>query len=266
MTVVGHEAVRQELERHLPPVTLLIGPRSVGKTTLARHLITHHRCHWSMDYGSLTAALAREIVESAPTRRTSLDVRVIDLDGSTEATQNILLKVLEEPPAHCRFILIATSRPMPTITSRAQVHEVGLLTDAQVSQILRDNCGISEHAADMAAARGRGQVAPAMASAEDRESDRITSVVSSAAKAAMQGNAAGAALSMALRGWTEEHTVVLRRWAAEAASGRWVVFSPEFAPGVTSAVALRVLQALSRYPSARNGAAVALAELRPGLH
>lgn len=262
--VVGHEAARAELESALPPVTLLIGPRSVGKTTLAHHLIFHHKCRWSMDYGKLTAALAREIVESAPIRRTALDIRVIDMDGSTEAAQNILLKVLEESPAHCRFILIASGQPLPTVVSRSQVYRVGLLTDAQVAQVLRENCGISsEHAANMAAARGRGQVAPAIAAAEDKEADRITSVVSAAVRAATQGNLGSSVMSLALRNWTDEHTVVLRRWAAEAASGRWVVFTQDFAPGVNRAAALGVLEALARFPAARTGPAVALSALRP---
>jgi DNA polymerase III delta prime subunit len=265
--LVGHEAIRAELEQALSPVTLLLGPRSVGKTTLAHHLIVHYQCRWSFDYGKLTATMAREIVNSSPIRRTSLDIRVIDLDGSTEAAQNILLKVLEEPPAHCRFILIASALPLPTVVSRSQVHRVGLLTDEQVAQVLRENCGISsEHAAAMAAARSRGQVAPAIAAAEHRESDRIISVVSSAVRAAAQGHMGAISLSMALRNWTDEHTVVLRRWATEAASGRWVIFTPDFAPGIRPTAALRVLEALSRYPGTRTGPAAALSTLRPKLY
>lgn len=264
MTTIGHEAVREELERNLPPVTLLIGPRSTGKTTLAHHLVRHHKCRWSMDYGQLTAGLAREVVESSPIRRSALDVRIIDLDNSTEAAQNILLKVLEEPPAHCRFILIASSPPLPTIISRSQVHRMGLLTDAQVARVLQEHCGVtSQHAAEMAAARARGQVAPAIASAEDKEADRVMSVVSAAIRAALQGDTGGAAMSLALRSWTEEHTVVLRRWATEAASGRWAVFTPGLAPGLPPAAALRVLEALSRYSGTRAGAAASLSELMP---
>jgi len=264
VTVIGHDSARAELERHLPPVALLLGPCSIGKTTLATHLIAHHRCHWSMYYGStLSAGLAREIVQSAPTRRSMLDIRIIDLDGSTEAAQNILLKVLEEPPPHCRFILVASREPLATITSRAQVYRLGLLTDEQVAQVLHKNAGIGEHAAAMAAARGRGQVAPAVAAAEDSEADRVTSAVALAVRAATQGSLGSSALSQALRSWTEEHTVVLRRWATEAASGRWVIFTQDFAPGVAPASALRVLESLSKVGAARTGPAVALSALLP---
>jgi DNA polymerase III delta prime subunit len=260
--IVGHEEARAALERSLPPVTLLMGPRSTGKTTLARHLADLH-AHGGTYCRRLSAAAAREIVEGAPVRPHGphLSVRIIDLDNSTEAAQNILLKVLEEPPSHCRFILIASRNPLATIISRSRTYRVGLLTDVQVAQVLSENCGISGHAAAMAAARGRGQVAPAIAAAEDKESDRITSVVAAAVRAAMAGG--GTPLDMALRNWTGEHTVVLRRWATEAASGRWVIFTQDLAPGLSRARALRVLEALSRFPEARTGPAVAMAELRP---
>jgi DNA polymerase III delta prime subunit len=258
--IVGHEEARAALERSLPPVALFTGPRSTGKTTLAKYLAAHHEATmWG--YGRLTSSMAREIVDTAPIRRAPLEVFIIDLDSSTEASQNILLKVLEEPPPHCRFILIASREPLATVVSRSRAYRMGLLTDEQVAQVLRENCGISEHPAAMAAARGRGQVAPAIAAAEDKESDRVTSVVAAAVRAAMAGG--GPPLDMALRNWTDEHTVVLRRWATEAASGRWVIFTQDLAPGLSRACAMRVMEALSRYPEARTGPAVALSELRP---
>jgi replication-associated recombination protein RarA len=257
--IVGHEAARAELERSLPPVTLLLGPKSVGKMTLANHLALHHKAAlWT--YRNLSAAVAREVVESAPVRRArAVEVSVIDLDGATDAAQNILLKVLEEPPGHCRFILVASRPPLPTIDSRARTYRLGLLTDDQVYLVLRQS-GASEHEAAMAAARGRGQVAPALDAVADKESSRVSSVVSAAVRAAASGGGPG--LDMALRNWTPEHTVVLRRWATEAASGRWAIFTPEFGSGVAPARAMRLLEVMSEYPEARTGAAVALAALK----
>lgn len=259
--IVGHEAVRGELESSLPPVTLLIGPPSIGKATLARHLLQFYSPCWSMDYGQLTAGLARQIVENAPVRHKPTDIRIVDLDGSTEAAQNVLLKVLEEPPPHCRFILLASRQPLATIMSRSRTFQLGLLTDEQVATVLMENCGVSsEHEARMAAARARGRVAQALAAVGDSESQRVVSVVATAVRAASSSD--GNAMDLALRNWTPEHTVVLRRWAAEAATGRWVWFSEDFAPGVSRSRAMRALQALSDYPDARTGPAVALTALR----
>jgi DNA polymerase III delta prime subunit len=259
--IVGHEAVRGELESSLPAVTLIIGPPSIGKATLARHLLQFSGPCWSTDYGNLTAGLARQIVEGAPVRHKPTDIRIVDLDGSTEAAQNILLKVLEEPPPHCRFILLASSAPLVTIVSRSRTFQLGLLTDEQVAAVLMENCGVrSEHEARMAAARARGQVARALAVVGDSESQRVSSVVATAVRAASSSDLNS--LDLALRNWTPEHTVVLRRWAAEAVTGRWVLFSEDFAPGIPRARITRVLQALSDYPDARTGPAVALTALK----
>jgi DNA polymerase III, delta subunit len=186
----------------------------------------------------------------------SVEVRIIDLDSSTEAAQNTLLKVLEEPPPHCRFILIASRYPLPTIASRSRVYRMGLLSSEQVAQVLRE-CGATEHEAAMAAARGRGRVAPALDAIADKEADRVTSVVAAAIRAAAAGD-----LSAVLRNWTPEHTVVLAKWATEAASQRWVIFTWDFAPGVSRESALRLLYVLSTYQGTRTGAAVALDVLR----
>lgn len=259
--IIGHEAARSALEGELPPVTLLLGPKSVGKTTLARHLAAHHSPGggpFLRYFERLSAGLAREIVQTAPILRRSPDICIIDLDNSTEAAQNILLKVLEEPPAHSRFILIASRVPLVTILSRARVYRLGLLTETQVALVLRQ-CGFSSPEAAQAAVRSRGQVAPAIEAAGDREASRITSVVAAAVRAASEGG--GTAVDMALRNWTPEHTKVLERWAMEKANGRWVYFTAEFAPRATQRGALNMLYVLGTY-DARTAPAVALDVLK----
>lgn len=254
--IIGHEQALFDLECGLPPVTLLLGPSSIGKTTLAVTVVNRLGCRLII-HPHLTADIARRVVETAPVRGWQ-QVYVLDLDNSTEAAQNILLKVLEEPPAHCRFILIASGSPLATIMSRSRVHRLGLLSDEQVEQVLRTQ-GIPPAQAAAAAPSGRGRVAPAMAAAGDKDAGRVTSVVAAAIRAAVAGG--GPAMDMALRNWTYEHTAVMRRWAVEASSQRWVAFSPDFAPGVTPRCAMRALEALSEYPDARTGPAVALAAL-----
>lgn len=256
--IVGHETARLALESDLPPVTLLLGPKSIGKTTLARHLAGQPGQN-AIYYEHLSAGVARSIVQGAPIRYTKIDVRVIDLDNSTEAAQNILLKVLEEPPPHCRFILVASRAPLLTVLSRARVYRLGLLTDGQVAQVLEQSGVAHGMEAQQAAVRARGQVAPALAAAGDREASRITAVVAAAIRTAVEGG--GSTLEMALRNWTPEHTAVLERWATERANGRWVYFTEELAPAATRQGAMRVLYTLSTY-DARTAPAVALGELK----
>jgi hypothetical protein len=253
--IVGHEAVRSLLERELPPVTLLLGPASVGKTALAGHAARYHHMT-SYRYESPSAALAREVVELVPRRLQGSGklAVIIGLDGTTVTAQNILLKVLEDPPPHVCFLLTASCPPLPTVSSRAVTHRVSLLSDEQVAEVLGQTCDRST--AVRCAPFGRGQVARALEAARDNGDDgRMRTVVAGVIRAARSGDGA---LENSLRSWQPAHAWCLRAWAEEAATGRWVRFSAAFAPGVTTAQARYVIEVLSRYEGARDAAAAAL--------
>lgn len=111
------------LERELPPATLLLGPDVPGMVRTARAVVRDHGVvPADLIVSRVTAPLARVFTEFAGTAPFGPFKAVIAaLDGATAQAQNILLKVLEEPPPGFRFILVATARPLPTITSRCQV-------------------------------------------------------------------------------------------------------------------------------------------------
>lgn len=112
------------LERDLPPATLLLGP---DPEQLVRAAVAALRKHSVVPADRavlrhVSAADARGIVKFAQTAPFGPFKAVIArLDGSAAQAQNILLKVLEEPPDTIRFILVATQRPLPTVVSRCQV-------------------------------------------------------------------------------------------------------------------------------------------------
>jgi DNA polymerase III gamma/tau subunit len=120
---------------------LFCGPRGCGKTTLAR-LISHAVGAADMDVHEINAADktgvddAREIIAKAPFAPMGgkSKVYIIDechrLSGSAEDS---FLKILEEPPKHCYFILCTTEpeKVKATIKSRAKVYEVKPLTVAE---------------------------------------------------------------------------------------------------------------------------------------
>ncbi len=221
-----YAAVRTELEFALPSVTLLLGPPPV-RLSLARLLCKHHRLGPVFETEKLTAFSARGIVQVVPVLRGAAGAvaYIINLDGATEAAQNILLKVLEEPPFHAYFILLALHLPLPTVVSRSQVHQLS------------------------------GQEAE-----EDRAQDQRPTwplawpLVAAAVRVAQKGSG----IEPVLRTWSPEHTRLLRQWAEEAASGRWSLFTLESVPGVTTDQARRVLQVLVMYHQSKNAAAVAL--------
>jgi hypothetical protein len=238
MAVIGHEAVRQELAKNDFQTVLLLGPESVGKRVIGRELVSSGpRGHAYLEIQDLTAAGAREVQQFIATGRAPKWV-LIDLDSATEATQNILLKTLEEPPANVRFILVGSRPPLPTIVSRCVVFRVGVLPTAQVEEVMVQQ-GMDPAVARKQAPLGGGRVRPAMEGVSSQSRSRVSAVLRACAE-----TDAGK-LDTALAEWDAEDHELLGRWAAEAAVGRWRVFDRAFAPGVDQRFARALLGALA---------------------
>ena len=173
----------EALERELPPATLLLGP-DVGPMLTAAYrsaLKTHLVCRADvLIRRHMSAGDARFIVKFAQTAPFgTFKVVAFPLDGATAQAQNILLKVLEEPPPTVRFILVASARPLPTIVSRCQVIIVA------------------------------GEVAPQVSA------QKVTAQVTAAMNAANAGDLRG--LDVALAGWGDAQHAALTDRASDAA-------------------------------------------------
>ncbi len=140
--VIGQEPITETLESaiksgRISHAYLLAGPRGVGKTSVARILAhevnnlpyTDESIH--LDIIEIDAASNRRIDEIRDIREkvhiapTSAKYKVYIIDEVhmlTKEAFNALLKTLEEPPAHCIFILATTeAHKLPeTIISRTQ--------------------------------------------------------------------------------------------------------------------------------------------------
>jgi DNA polymerase-3 subunit gamma/tau len=168
--LVGQEAVARTLtnaisENRVAPAYLLTGPRGVGKTSTARLLARALNCEKgptpdpcgecasckeilargdSLDVHEIDGASnrkienARELIETvryAP-QRDRYRIAIIDeVHMLTTEAFNALLKTLEEPPPHARFILASTElhRIPPTIVSRCQRFSFKALSVAEIS-------------------------------------------------------------------------------------------------------------------------------------
>jgi DNA polymerase-3 subunit gamma/tau len=171
--LVGQEAVARTLtnaitENRVAPAYLLTGPRGVGKTSTARLLAralncekgpTPHPCGVcascreilsrgdSLDVHEIDGASnrkienARELIETiryAP-QRDRFRIAIIDeVHMLTTEAFNALLKTLEEPPPHARFLLASTElhRIPATIVSRCQRFQFRALSEAEIADQL----------------------------------------------------------------------------------------------------------------------------------
>jgi DNA polymerase-3 subunit gamma/tau len=171
--LVGQESVARTLanaisEGRVAPAYLLTGPRGVGKTSTARMLARALNCDKgptvrpcgecascreilergeSLDVHEMDGASnrkienARELIETvryAP-QRDRFRIAVIDeVHMFTMEAFNALLKTLEEPPPHARFILASTElhKIPPTIVSRCQRFAFRALTVPEIASQL----------------------------------------------------------------------------------------------------------------------------------
>jgi DNA polymerase III, delta subunit len=218
---VTPEQVTAELAGDLPPAVLVLGPGSWPLVTRSAG------ADW-LTGSDLSAGDVRQLRDNVwllPSR----GVRVVGLclDKASAQVQNMLLKVLEEPPAGTRFVLAAERRPLSTVVSRCRVLVVG-----------------QEAAGEPTDSRDKAAVATVLRAARSGQS---------------------ALLAQTLRNWLPVQGKLLSVWAAEAASGQWAVFDSGTAPGVSAEQAMRLLTELARYPGAKLGALVALeAVFSPG--
>ena len=203
--LIGQDPVRLTLERavatgRVAHAYLFCGPRGSGKTTTARLLAKALNCETragdaaepcnacgtcaeitngsSMDVLEIDGASnrgieeirnLRENVKYAPSGGKSKVYIIDEAHQLTDFAWNALLKTLEEPPAHVRFIF-ATTEPQDvpeTITSRCQVFEFRRLRSEELVAHLLSIAGaekvtLEEEAAALIARAAEGSVRDAL--------------------------------------------------------------------------------------------------------
>lgn len=254
--LIGHRKVLDELFlKGLPPATLLLGPEGTGKWVLASVAAGEFSyvpadIYWNK--GPLLAEHVRTV--QAFCRTAALGplgkLVMLCLDDAQQSVQNSLLKLLEEPPDGVKFLLTAGTPPLPTILSRTRVMRCGLLSAAEVEQVLLA-LGYTAPQASAAAFMAGGRVSTALRFTDVAEG--VLDSVKAALKAA--GARDPAALARSFRSpsglWGTPHHELLRQWADEKFSGRWGLFSAQDVPGLSHEDAWYLITTMSALDGAR---------------
>src|SRR3972149_1565927 len=131
-----------------PHAIMLYGPSGTGKTTLGRIIKDKLGCSY-LDYKEINAASKdsrgidgmTEITDSVKYKPLMGKIKVWLIDEAhqiSSAGMNSMLKVLEEPPAHCYFILCTTmpEKILSTIKTRCTSFVTSHLTDLQMKDLV----------------------------------------------------------------------------------------------------------------------------------
>ena len=199
--ILGHDFAKRLWQMHLASGTaasayLLAGPAGVGKRRLALEMAKALNCARPSDRPCDVCTSCQQIQRQvhpdvhviAPSgaseqikiedirqllgrialRPFSANLQVAFLDGAellTEEAANSLLKALEEPPAHTRFLLTTTqlSGCLPTIVSRCQLIRCHPLASDLVQRILVETHGVEPQVAQTVARLCGGSVSQALA-------------------------------------------------------------------------------------------------------
>jgi DNA polymerase-3 subunit gamma/tau len=176
--VVGQDHVAQTLKKaieseRIAHAYLFCGTRGVGKTSMARIMAKALNCQKSdgpttQPCGKCTSCTAiargddldvieidaasntqvektRDIIDNARFRPAHSRFKVYIIDEVhmlSKASFNALLKTLEEPPEHVKFILATTEpeRVLPTILSRCQRYDFRNIPSREIAEHLKSIC------------------------------------------------------------------------------------------------------------------------------
>lgn len=158
--MVGQYKLQNEIEQLVkdgtfPRFSILVGPRGSGKKTLAKWIISCMHsitmCHGIFTHGFLLPDVRvdtiRTVTEDAYKIIGARNVYIIpDADDMSLAAKNALLKVTEEPPNDCYFIMTLEdeNNTLETIRSRGTVFHMDIYTLHEIYEYYQYYAGLND--------------------------------------------------------------------------------------------------------------------------
>lgn len=142
------KSVMEMVKRENPPASfMIVGPSGCGKTTLGRIIAKELGCA-KADFNEVNTASDRSIkgirkilddMQYTPLNGKKKVVLFDEAHGLLAASQEALLKGLEEPPDHVHFIICTTNPEAlkDTFKRRCHIYEVSLLTSSEIIAHIR---------------------------------------------------------------------------------------------------------------------------------
>jgi replication-associated recombination protein RarA len=137
MDYIGQEKLIESLSKTNARAMLIQGPAHSGKKTLIRKLYKDLGLYVYEVSG--TVSDFRETMEFIKTQTKPIMYLIPDVDRLHPGIQNLLLKILEEPPMRARFCLTASNSILPTIKSRCVCYTMEPYTPEQIQALLCDS-------------------------------------------------------------------------------------------------------------------------------
>lgn len=137
MEFVGQEELIASLRNTNARAILVHGPAHSGKKTLIRGLFKEEGLYVYEVSGSIGDF--RDTIEFIKTQTNPMMYLIPDVDRLHPGVQNLLLKILEEPPMKARFCLTASNSILPTIRSRCICYSMQPYTLEQIKSTLPDS-------------------------------------------------------------------------------------------------------------------------------
>ena len=137
MKFIGQETLIDNLSKTNARAILIQGPFHSGKNTLIRQVYKDLGLYVYEVSG--TVSEFRETLDFIKTQTNPIMYLIPDVDRLHPGIQNLLLKVLEEPPMKARFCLTASNSILPTIKSRCICYSMEPYTPEQIMAICADS-------------------------------------------------------------------------------------------------------------------------------